>query len=401
MREVVLGDCIELSPKYLSENTVDLIITDPPYGINGASLHKHYNRKESNAIDGYIDITADEYPLFSDKWIGEAYKVLRPNGQMFVISGWTHLVHILKALNKYGFQMISHNIWKYNFGVYTTRKFVSSHYHILYVEKPGEKPAQSIDDTVWYIKKEYRRGQTKNKNQLPSMLLKRMIDLGSSPGDLIVDFFLGSGSTLVEARQMGRRGFGFEKNPIAYQFAKENVEKAQFIASQKFVNEISSKIQNLSLTDYREITGNRYNLIIGCGIHPQINKAIDALKTNGSMFLIVNSEELLKTLETVKIPQINHIVCYTKTKLHILFFTKGAITSPKRIFNQHCRFGPESKTSTGGSACYADMEDVWSFDESGISKQLVEKIVAYTTTISDKILSLNDCIYKIIEEMRR
>ena len=49
-------DCIDGCRQHIPDNSVDLIITDPPYGINGDTLHKHYNRKESFVIDGYVEV---------------------------------------------------------------------------------------------------------------------------------------------------------------------------------------------------------------------------------------------------------------------------------------------------------------------------------------------------------
>jgi len=133
-------DCIEGAQKYLADNSVDLIITDPPYGIAGDTLHKHYNRNEGNVLDGYIEIPPEEYPSFSKQWIREAARVLRPGGSVYIVSGYTNLLHILAALADTNLEEVNHIIWKYNFGVFTRNKYISSHYHILYYVKPGRKP---------------------------------------------------------------------------------------------------------------------------------------------------------------------------------------------------------------------------------------------------------------------
>jgi site-specific DNA-methyltransferase (adenine-specific) len=49
-------DCISGARKYISDNSVDLIITDPPYGIEADKLHKHYRRREEKVIEGYVEI---------------------------------------------------------------------------------------------------------------------------------------------------------------------------------------------------------------------------------------------------------------------------------------------------------------------------------------------------------
>lgn len=229
-------DCRDGSKKHLKDNSVDLIITDPPYAIEGDKLDRHYNRDESNVIGGYIEIPKAEYAQFSLEWIQQAERVLRPGGSIYIVSGYTNLVDILNALNKTKLKMINHIIWKYNFGVYTSKKYVSSHYHILYCVKPKGKvtfntysrfTAKERDENkrsmnykdledVWIINREYQPGKIKNKNQLPTKLLTKMIEYSSVKGDLVCDFFLGSFSTAKVALGLKRKATGFEKNKKAF-----------------------------------------------------------------------------------------------------------------------------------------------------------------------------------------
>ena len=120
-------DCIEGAKRHLEDNSIDLILTDPPYGIEGESLHKHYNRDENNVLDGYIEVTQEDYADFTEKWIEQAERVLRPGGSIYIVSGYTNLRHILNALASTSLKEVNHIIWKYNFGVYTKNKYISYH----------------------------------------------------------------------------------------------------------------------------------------------------------------------------------------------------------------------------------------------------------------------------------
>lgn len=231
-------DCIEGAKKYMEDNSIDLIICDPPYGINGDKLHRHYNRNERNVLSGYVEVPAKEYPEFSLKWIKEAERVLRPGGSMYIVSGYSNLRHILNALSETKLKEINHIIWKYNFGVYTLKKYVSSHYHVLYYVKKGDNITFNTNaffernekkengrnlnyrdrEDVWIINREYKPGKMKNKNELPSSLLTKMILYSSNRNDIVCDFFLGSFSTAKTAIALNRNACGFEINKNAYDY---------------------------------------------------------------------------------------------------------------------------------------------------------------------------------------
>ncbi|MBI4614405.1 MAG: site-specific DNA-methyltransferase [Planctomycetes bacterium] len=240
-------DCVAGARRELQDGCVDLIVTDPPYGIDGDTLHKHYNRKERFVIDGYTEVSRKDYADFSRRWIREAARVLRPGGSLYVLSGYTNLLDVLAALRESGLREVNHIVWKYNFGVWTETKYVSSHYHILYYEKPGGPRTfhqfsrfcsqerndaggsllyQDLED-VWSIKREYKPGQTKNKNELPRALLAKILQYSSDPEDVVCDFFLGSFATAKVAKGMGRSAIGFEINRAAFKHQERQVEKIE------------------------------------------------------------------------------------------------------------------------------------------------------------------------------
>lgn len=236
-------DCISGARRYLPDACIDLLICDPPYGINGSYLDKHYNRSKNKLIDGYVDIPIEKYEKFSREWIAEASRVLRPDGTIFIISGYSNLLPILEALEdpKNNLVKIRHFIWKYNFGVWTTRKFVSSHYHILYYKKSIKNPNSNTNlheygkcESIWIIPREYHVGEIRNKNQLPTSLLQKLVILGlslssssstNSSVPIVADFFLGSFSTARVALEMGCNVTGFEINEEAFKYWEPKIRE--------------------------------------------------------------------------------------------------------------------------------------------------------------------------------
>ena len=246
---------------------------------------KHYNRDESNVINGYVEISAKEYPEFSLKWIKEAERVLRPGGSIYIVSGYSQLRHILNALADTKLEEKNHIIWKYNFGVYTSKKYISSHYHILYYIKPsgevtfntnaffadsekcengGSLNYQDRED-VWIINREYKPGQVKNKNELPKTLLTKMILYSSNLNDMVCDFFLGSFSTAKVAIGLGRNACGFEinKNAFDYQIREiEAIKSGELLSELRQVpkNKLFNKGKPLSNEETKKIISEFYFL---------------------------------------------------------------------------------------------------------------------------------------------
>ena len=240
-------NCIKGAENTIKSNSVDLIITDPPYGIDGDTLHKHYNRDEDYIVDGYVEIPAHEYNDFSHDWIQQAERILRPGGCIYIVSGYTNLYHILDALRETDLQEINHLIWKYNFGVYTQKKYISSHYHILFYQKPGgertfnlysryghnekDEDGGSLNyqdrEDVWVINREYKPGRKKNKNELPKNLLIKIMQYSSNPGDMICDLFMGGFSTAEVAIGLDRKFVGFEISESIFNSGVERIKKVK------------------------------------------------------------------------------------------------------------------------------------------------------------------------------
>ncbi len=222
------GNCIQLMND-LPENSIDLIVTDPPFAIDFKSNRLNYNRKSENVLGGYNEIVKKDYPKFSKDWISQAFKVLKPNGSMYVFSGWTNLKDILNALDESGFTTINHLIWKYQFGVYCSKKWVTSHYHILYVVKNPKKwtfnKQDQYPEDVLTINREYWTGKIKTPTKLPTELLKKLILYSSNEGDIVMDCFSGSGQTAVVSKMLKRNFIAFDTVKEYVTFGNNRLKK--------------------------------------------------------------------------------------------------------------------------------------------------------------------------------
>lgn len=198
-------DCVE-GMKLIQNNCMDLVITDPPFAIDFKAKRSNYNRTQSRVLEGYNEISKEKYFKFTMNWMREIYRILKESGSMYVFSGWNNLKDILSAIDELRFITVNHIIWKYQFGVVTKRKFVTSHYHCLYVCKNDEKrkffPYSRFDkrtkdnegksmhyedkEDVWNIKREYWNGDQKTPTKLPSELIEKILKYSSEEGEVVL-----------------------------------------------------------------------------------------------------------------------------------------------------------------------------------------------------------------------
>ena len=293
------GDCTCGAREHIPDGAIDLIVTDPPYGINGDRLHQHYNRDETFVVEGYVEVPAARYGEFSQRWIREAERILRPGGSIYIVSGYTNLYHILHALRQTELREVNHIIWKYNFGVYTSRKYVSSHYHILFYEKPGGERTFNLEsrygtgekgpdngspnyrdrEDVWVINREYKPGRVKNKNELPTELLIKMLQYSSNEGDLVCDMFLGGFSTARVAVGLNRRATGFELSEPVFDLKVEElrgIRQGYLLPSLRTPLTAGSKNRGRPWTDGEiEVLVSRFTRLTGSGATKK--KVVDML----------------------------------------------------------------------------------------------------------------------------
>ena len=193
----------------------DLIFADPPFGIGFKGNLQTYNRTP-DALS-YVEVPREDYPDFIRSLLEWSYNVLKDNGSMWLLSGWNNLRVVLDVVEDVGFIQLNHCIWKYQFGVFTKRRFTTSHYHLLLLVKDENdytfNKLEYYAEDVWYIKRPYKHGVQTAGNELPDELVEKCVYTSSNRGDLIVDPVLGSGTTMKVCLHMKRRCIGIEVNP--------------------------------------------------------------------------------------------------------------------------------------------------------------------------------------------
>lgn len=230
--------------KKLPDKSIDHFYADPPFDIEFNKKETMYNRKKQHIIQGYQEPTVDYYK-FSKDWIKECFRVLKENGSGWICSGWSNLGNVLNAIKDCGFTVINHIIWKYQFGVYTKKKFITSHYHLLFVVKNPKKwlfnkNSRYADirtdmgnvnyrdrEDVWIIDRPYQNGKEKNANTQPIELVKKALQYTTKEDDVVLDCFMGGATTAVACILLKRKYIGFEINKNLKKLQERRIKDAE------------------------------------------------------------------------------------------------------------------------------------------------------------------------------
>ncbi|MEZ6142317.1 MAG: site-specific DNA-methyltransferase [Zavarzinella sp.] len=239
--QILIGDCLT-HLQHLPAGSVDLIVTDPPFNIG-------------YEYDTYDDQrTKADYLQWCEQWLAELVRVLSPNGSFYLAIGDEFVAEFKIRLDQLQLSMRNWIVWHYTFGVNCKLKFNRSHAHILYyVKNPkkftfnpdavrvpsarqttyNDKRANSTgklpDDTwvlrpqederffapesdTWYVPRVCGTFKERSSHpcQMPIALLERIVQVSSNPGDLVLDPFAGSGTTLCAAKKHQRDYLGME-----------------------------------------------------------------------------------------------------------------------------------------------------------------------------------------------
>ncbi|MDR1101179.1 MAG: hypothetical protein LBL34_02330 [Clostridiales bacterium] len=219
--EITCGDCLDIMKKIPTES-VDLIVTDPPY-----NLSKDYGNDSDK-------MGKDDYITFSCDWLSEASRVLKPTGTMYVFMGVRYISYIYELMERnLGLHFNSWISWCYTQGIGKTKGFSPRHDDILMFTKSNkfkfnldnirvpQKYYRSINNmrganpgNVWeFSHVHYCQANRQNHpTQKPEALFERMILASSDEGDLVLDPFCGSGTSLRVCQQTNRNGIGIEIN---------------------------------------------------------------------------------------------------------------------------------------------------------------------------------------------
>jgi DNA modification methylase len=268
VNKIICGDSIKLLNDG-PEGWVDLCFADPPFNI-GYLYHNYDDEKD-----------VKEYCDWSKQWMSAVYRALKPTGSFYLAIGDEFAADLcVIARREIGFHLRNWIIWHYTFGQQTKKMFAKSHTHILYFSKHKPdaglsnitfnadavrvasarqttyndgraNPKGKLPDDVWFLRPQEARaaqptlfaddcdtwyasrvcGTFKEREgwhgcQMPLAVLERIVKASSNPGDVVLDPFNGSGTTVVAAALLGRQYVGIDQSQEYVAYARKRLAHA-------------------------------------------------------------------------------------------------------------------------------------------------------------------------------
>jgi len=220
------GDCLEILAA-IPENSVDLVFADPPYFLSNGGITCHAGKMVSvHKGDWDKSRGPDANHEFNRAWLTAAQRVLKPNGSIWV-SGTAHVIHSVGfAMQQLGFKLLNDISWvkpnpppnlSCRYFTHATETIIwaakdkkSRHTFNYKLMKETNRGKQM--KSVWEIRppERWEKRHGKHPTQKPVGLLERILLASSNEGDLVLDPFAGSGTTLLAALRLHRNAAGCE-----------------------------------------------------------------------------------------------------------------------------------------------------------------------------------------------
>lgn len=216
-------DCLKVL-KEIKDNSIDLIVTDPPYPVISGGKPKEKGQPGGmlSKNDGKIFEHNDIKP---EDWFPELYRILKDGSHCYVMTNTLNLEKYLTLARTSGFQLHNLLIWEKN-NVTPNRWYMKNCEYVLFLRKGkakainnlGSKTVHQVDNII---------GNKEHPTEKPVDLMKLYIENSSNEGDLVLDPFMGAGSTGVAATETNRKFIGIELDKKYFDIAKKRIKDAE------------------------------------------------------------------------------------------------------------------------------------------------------------------------------
>ena len=247
---IINGESLEVLKKIPSK-TFDLVFADPPYNMQ---IGEKLKRPDNSKVDGVNDkwdqfLNFKHYDDFSKEWLKECKRILKDNGSMWVIGTYHNIFRLGYHIQNLNYWILNDVIWRKNNPMpnFKGTRFTNAHETLIWASKSKKskytfnyQSLKCLNDDLqmrsdWTLpicngkERLKKNGKKIHSTQKPEALLHRIILATTNKGDLICDPFLGTGTSAVVAKKLGRKYFGIEKDKKYFNAANNRINLAKII----------------------------------------------------------------------------------------------------------------------------------------------------------------------------
>ena len=250
INKLVNGDSLR-ELKIIPDETFDLIFADPPYNLQLKGELTRPDRSKVIAVRDKWDQFKNfkRYDDFTFAWLNECKRVLKKNGAIWVIGSYHNIFRVGTIIQNLGFWILNDVIWnkKNPMPNFRGTRFTNAHETLIWASKSEKskytfnyQSLKCLNDDLqmrsnWNLpicngaERLKRNGKKVHSTQKPESLLHRILLATTKKKDLVLDPFLGSGTTAAVAKKLGRNYFGIEKDKGYLKAAKQRVNNTELI----------------------------------------------------------------------------------------------------------------------------------------------------------------------------
>ncbi len=247
LNKILIGDCINIM-REIPDASVDAVFADSPYNLQlgEKTLYRPEDQTAARAVRDAWDTfeSMEEYDAFTRAWLAECKRVLKPDGAMWVIGSYHNIFRVGAILQDLGFWILNDIVWVKTNPMPNFRgtRFTNAHETLIWAtpRKTGKytfnyetmkrlnggKQMRSDWDINICLGEERvkdENGKSLHNTQKPMDLLRRVILSSTKAGDVILDPFVGSGTTAAVAKELGRNFIGIDKEESYVNAARTRV----------------------------------------------------------------------------------------------------------------------------------------------------------------------------------
>ncbi len=248
--KIVNGESLKIL-KRIPDKTFDLVFADPPYNMQIGEKLKRPDDSKVNGVNDKWDQFSNfkHYDDFSKEWLKECKRILKDNGSMWVIGTYHNIFRLGYHIQNLNYWILNDVIWRKNNPMpnFKGTRFTNAHETLIWASKNKKskytfnyQSLKCLNDDLqmrsdWTLpicngkERLKKNGKKVHSTQKPEALLHRIILATTNKGDLIFDPFLGTGTSAVVAKKLGRNYFGIEKDKKYFSAAYNRINSTKVI----------------------------------------------------------------------------------------------------------------------------------------------------------------------------